>query len=299
MNIKEINTYRKDLVMNGITSDALEEREFLMEKKVNDEKGNVITEILYYPNGSIIQQLEYLYDDKGNLIEETLEEEGSEIAERKSHNYLENGQKHKTYVHYIDGTYDTIEYIYDDKSRLISKVTTDSDGEIDGRKEYKYQNNKLVKETEYDYEDNISDEITYDYDENGNLKEMIHYDGVEKETIKTLHEYDEKGHRIETLIYNTKGKLVEKHGFLYDEKGRVVEATEETPYENNNTTMQYDDKGNIIEQKEVNEDGEINHFVERKFDENNNLLQSSVKIDRHGQGMNQDYTIRNEIIYFE
>ncbi len=299
MNIKEINTYRKDLVMNGITSDALEEREFLMEKKVYNEKGNLITEISYYPNGSIIQQLGFFYDDNGNLIEETLEEEGSEIAERKSHDYLENGKKHKTYVHYMDGSYDTIEYIYDDKGRLISKITTDPDGDVDQRKEYKFQDDKLLKETEYDYEDNITDEITYDYDENGNLTEMTHYDGIEKITIKTLHEYDDQGRRVESLIYNTKGKLVEKHGFSYDEEDRVVKATEETPYENNITTMQYDEKGNIIEQKEVNEEGEINHFVKRKFDDNNNLLQSSVKIDRHGQGMNQDYTIRNEIIYFE
>lgn len=299
MNIKEINTYRKDLVMNGITSDALEEREFLMEKKVYDEKGNLVTEISYYPNGSIIQQLGYLYDDNGNLIEETLEEEASGIAERKSHDYSENGKKHKTYVHYLDGTYDTIEYIYDDKGRLISKITTDSEGDVDQRKEYKFQDDKLLKETEYDHEDNILDEITYNYDDKGNLMEMTHYDGIEKVTIKTLHEYDEKDRRTGTLIYNAKGKLVEKHGFLFDEKDRIVEATEETPYENNITTMQYDENDNIIEQKEVNAEGEINHFVKRKFDDNNNLLQSSVKIDRHGQGMNQDYTIRNEMIYFE
>lgn len=299
MNIKEINTYRKDLVMDGITSDALEEREFLMEKKVYDEKGNLITEISYYPDGSIIQQLEYSYDEKGNLKEETLEEEGSEVAERKTHDYLENGKKHKTYVHYLDGSYDTIEYIYDDKGRLISKITTDSEGEVDQRKEYKFQDDKLLKETEYDHEDNITDELTYNYDDKGNLKEMTHYDGIEKISVKTLHEYDEKGRRIESIIYNNKGKPVEKHGFSYDEEDRVIEATEETAYENNTTTMQYDAKGNIIEQKEVNEDGEINHFVERTFDENNNLLESSVKIDRHGQGMNQDYTIRNEIIYFE
>ena len=63
--------------------------------------------------------------------------------------------------------------------------------------------------------------------------------------------------------------------------------------------LTYDDKGNMISQLESNEAGELNHRILRKFDENNNLIEIAVTIDRHGMGLNQNYSIHYSYEYFE
>jgi hypothetical protein len=49
---------------------------------------------------------------------------------------------------------------------------------------------------------------------------------------------------------------------------------------------------------ESDDNGELNHRIIRKFNENNNLAEVLVTIDRHGRGLNQNYMIQYLYEYF-
>ena len=88
--------------------------------------------------------------------------------------------------------------------------------------------------------------------------------------------------------------------FFYkeDEKGQLVEIIEKTPYSRSITQLLYDDKGNMIDQLESNAAGELINRISRKFNEENNLAEVAVTHDHHGMGLNQNYVIHYDYVYF-
>jgi YD repeat-containing protein len=112
------------------------------------------------------------------------------------------------------------------------------------------------------------------------------------------YEYNETGIRTEACTYNSEDKLIARTVYTVDEKERLIELFEEDQFHKTTTTFAYDDKDNMIEQLETNKAGELNSRIIRKFDENNNLLEVAVTIDRHGVGYNQNYVVHYEYEYF-
>ena len=82
--------------------------------------------------------------------------------------------------------------------------------------------------------------------------------------------------------------------FFIEENDRIIQVLEEDQYKKDTTNITYDKKGNIIEEKEYNIKNQLNHKVIKKYNDNNDIIESAVFIDRHEQGINQDYVVRYE-----
>lgn len=130
-----------------------------------------------------------------------------------------------------------------------------------------------------------SDDITYEYDENGNmiLKVNIDEDG---DVDRYTYEYDENGNLV--LQKHTGPDWYEyEFTFGYDENGNMLFSKEE--YEDGDksqTTYQYDENGNMISEVSIDRNGDKSEYT-YKYDKNGNCI-SEVSID--GDGEIRDYS---------
>ncbi|GEM_PF-4335471 len=186
---------------------------------------------------------------------------------------------------------------YYNKEGFITKFERKySDGGIAIRSEYKYNNlGQLISQTDYEDED-VSNEIVYQYDAKGNLikEENLIIDeqciatynefGQIIELIKQSYlgnykyqyEYNEAGLQSKTfeIVDNT---ILSMSLFSYDSKKQLID---ESIYDDSTLvsqrTIEYDDKGNIVKQKTKKNNSKSIYELkfEYKYDEYNNWIES-------------------------
>lgn len=257
-----------------------------------NEKGHIIKEISYSSDEKPEQMTTYKYNDADQLIEEILFDEENEIAERKTYEYDEKGRILKKFIHYADDTFDTVHYIYNEDGLLVNKHIVDADGIEENKHVYEYKNGNLIRAAEYDKEGNILAEETWKYDEKGHEIEMTKWNKEDDMLISTLVDYFENGDRQKVRVYNQEEELVEKTLFEEDEKGTLVRMIEEDPYNLNTTEFVYDEHENLIEQTELSREGEVKSRVTRAYNEDNEMVETVIFIDRQGAGVNQHYKMK-------
>jgi len=297
--IKTITINKYDYMLTKPGTDFTDVKPVISSFTEFDKEGHTLTEISYLGDGSIEQQCEYKYNEKGESISEILINDEGFVDEKKSLEYNDKGQLVKEFLFYQDESFDTSEFIYDADGNLLEKVTKDHDGIPESRKEYKYENKHLISEAAFDGEGNIITEVNYVYDENGNETEIKQYVAEDEKRIRSEFAYDDHSRKKEAYAYNTKDELVAKNLYKLDDKGQVIEIVEEDQFSKSNTVIEYDEKGNMVSQLESNEAGELNQRILRKFDENDNLIEVAVTIDKHGVGLNQNYVLHYSYEYFD
>lgn len=290
--IKIVKIFRKDI--NDL--DDTTEKGYLESLTEHDENGNVISEITFLPDGTVEGKYEYIYDDKGNLIEEINYFSENEIAERKTYVRDDKGTVSEAFIHYQDDTKDRINYEYDEKGNLIKKTTINEDGEVESEETFEYQNGKLIVKELKEF-GNVTGREEYEYDESGKIVQQTITGDEEDGTI--VNTFDEKGNINGHLRYNQHDKLIGKSVYSFDEKGNMTGIVEETPYEKNISVLEYDENGNLISQVQTNKLNEINHTIKRKYNDQNDVTESKVFINMHGQDVDSEYIIYYEYEYFD
>jgi hypothetical protein len=119
-------------------------------KTIHDENGNLIGEDRYDDDGNLIGRMLYKYDENNHLVGEETYDETGELEEKLSYERDADGKILNKFVHYLDGSVDTMKYEYVGK-HLSRKVLMDEDGEIETEEKFTYNGDKLVKEEKYDY----------------------------------------------------------------------------------------------------------------------------------------------------
>lgn len=261
-----------------------------------DKNGNVILEVRYNKNGGIEEKYVNNFNELGQLIEEIIYLSDDEIAQHKTFEYNENGNVVKAHKHYQDESKDTISYRYDE-GRLVEKITADSEDEMEAKEELKYDGSRLMSRKVYEYDELVLDE-SYDYDEAGNLIEQTKWT-TEEQDSKYYNLFNEKGNLIKTLTSSIKDELLAKSEYYYDEEGLLEKIEEETIHGKNITSLEYDENNNSIKQIEKNQHGEINNEAERKYNENQDVVEAEVFVNFHGMGINQHYILKYDYQYFE
>jgi antitoxin component YwqK of YwqJK toxin-antitoxin module len=296
--IKKSATLNKyDLVAENIHAKELEVKGMKYSYNEYDAKGNETLEIKYNAKGRIEEKYKNAYDDNGFLIEEITYLDGKEIAEHKTYERDEKGVILKAFKHYQDDSKDTLEYKYDENGLLLEVKTIDSYGEVEATEISEYENGKLILKEKHEY-DELMEKDTYQYDDNGNVIENEHWT-EEAGTVRFANSFDDRNNLIESLIYNKKGDLVSKSVYTYNDQNKIVTVIEEAPGVVNTTEIAYDDHGNAIKQEEKNKESLINNSVIRTFNENNDVVETTVFIDLHGRGVNQNYTLKFEYEYYD
>lgn len=238
-------------------------------KNIFDKNGNLIGEDRYDQGGTLISRMLYKYNHKNLLTVEESYDETGELQEKLVYDYDENGRILKKFVHYLDGTVDTITYKYigDNLSR---KVLFNENGEKETEEQFSFNGDKMIKEEKFDY-GKLIEKNEFKYDLNGNLIETIRFkDG---KFSKVVNEYDGKRNRTRTFTYNKKDKLIGKSLYEFDEAGNRIVVQEEDRFRKNTVKMTYDENGNVTSQVEMNSDGGLNYEVFKKYDDESKLTE--------------------------
>lgn len=289
-------TYHLDL---GSTEDPETKTIETLQQKVDfDLQGNVTEHIQYLPDGSIEDRVINNYNAEGNLVEEVLYDPDGEIAEHRTLEFSEKGTLLKEIKHYEDGSQDIITYRYDEAGHITEKIFGDDTGWIEKREIFTFEDDKLTTVKELDEEGALLKESTFTYDEGGNLEESSESPngemGGRKVTVYNSHSLPEV-----IKYYSPSGNLIARTKYEYNEKGQVTGISEETQSNTSSSHTEYDEFDNavVVEDRSANE--ELNHRIERTFDENGNLLTSHVFINGHGRNPNQHYLERIEYAFFD
>jgi YD repeat-containing protein len=297
--IQEILIFKKEILLKSAHQNHLEEHEYLFSRSTYTHSGKVASEIHYSPDGKINQEYKFAYDDKGFLLEEILLEDGGFVADHKKYDMNNTGKIEKEYRYYSDGSFDTIEYVYNDKGQVVKSTTIDPDGEIEHIEEFEYESDLLVHYKAFDGEGDLISEKKTTYDEKGNPVEWLESDALEGTSLRIEAEYYPSGNKKQTLVWNEDDELIEKTLLTEDVNGRLAEVVEENANRKNTIRYEYDTEGNIIKQEEFDKKNNLVSSVSRVFAPGHQLISSDVFIDGAGRGLSKNYSLRHEYVYFE
>lgn len=287
--LKSTISYRASNV-DGLNEEEILSHEKVYQKTSFDEKGNVLSEETITPEGILEHKAVYAYTAEGLIREEILMEEDDFVSEHRTMEYNSEGKLITERLHYLDESYDETVFEYDSAGLLISKITTDSDGEITSKVFLSYENGKLVKESEHNEDGDELSSSEFKFDEEGNLVEEIYKGGAEE--YASTHEYDADGHRKVSRKYNNYGHLIERYTYTRDESGRLTGVKEESASGIELMHMEYDEAGNVILQESTTESEEVVSRIERTYIANNLVNTSTVYIAGKGQRTPQNYRLR-------
>jgi len=293
--IKSITVFKSDH-QAGKPAVANEDKGYKYSFAEMNANGDVILDMKYNTAGVADEKSIRLFNENGQLIEEFYYIQEDEIADHSTYQTDENGNIIREVKHYADGTKDTIDYSYDLQGNILEKITTDSENEVEAKEIYTYQNNKLTEKKEYEFGELVGKE-SIRYDDSGKSIENSKWQ-MDGESHRNKYTWDESGRLEKILTYNKANKLIAKILYSYNDGNKATEIEEETLHGRTITTLRYDEHGNVVEQTETNREGGINNTVSRKFNEQNDVIETRVFIDLHGTGINQEYTLKYEYEYF-
>ena len=160
--------------------------------------------------------------------------------------------------------YDPLRYIYDENGR-IAKVQTIGDA----RRRVDNGNSEISEWEILYYADNVTEELTLVYDENGVLLSGRYGDGRE-----VIYRCDDQGRVVGNNTYFIEG--VGQYSYTYDENGRLVQTVKDSKswlheYTESRTTVtyEYDENGHLKKTRTVLEypdNGEMVLGLERVYE---------------------------------
>ena len=251
------------------------------------------------------QETVYEYDQQGFLIRETLKEGDGTVMEEKSFEPDEKQRIAREFLHYADGSKDTITYRYDDQGHLVEKKSEDEDGDVEQVKVFEYHNGLLTRKAVYDEELNPdggseepAEEVLFIYDDGGRILEEETRNNIDGFYRHKVHVYNDNWHRIAVKVYDDEENLIERVLMDPDEEGRPVRMVEENRKKKNTLNLRYNNKGNIVHQEEYDLKGNLLNTVSRAYDEKGRLLSSEVDIRMPPQGPPRRYVVEHRYSFY-
>lgn len=230
------------------------------ENQAASDEPYVLIRETYTKNGTVT---EYAYDEDGDKISETVtypDKPDETLYREYTTRYQEDGSKIVTESQtMLQATREAIsnatyEYTYNPEGLLVRKAGF-YDGQLDG-------------------------EVTYEYDENGNLT----YQSETKATslgnaMAKKCEYDEAGNLVKETLLDSDGNVNRVYTYEYDADGKQIlqhefnaAGEEKLSYELCEWKYEYDEEGRVIEEwKEGTEHGGKFEHYEYEYDENGNV----------------------------
>ena len=282
----DLNSEQKEPIPNLLTKELF-----------YDEFGNLIKEITYNPPGIVDQTIESKYDDQDRMIEEICFDGDHELLEKTLFEWDAEGKKTKEEKHYLDGSFDITNFIYNSDANLIERIQRDDEGEVESKEVFIYQDKYLIEHLKYGENEELENKKTFSFKE-GKLSAEIHWDIIEQIETRKEYRFTTDGNVEKELYYNSKGDLVKKTEYLKYNNHNVVEFMEEDAYHKNTTKLAYNENNNIILQEQINAAEEINHRIERIFDQDQRPIETLTFVNSRGQGVNLHFKEIHQYEYF-
>lgn len=187
------------LLILGIKAQEMETYKLTgIRKFTYDEKGNKSGKLIFDSLGNLLKSVKYFYDQKGNKVgTEKRLADGSLLVVYK-YEYDENGLK-----------------VRSKKNELVRQVKS---GKV-------YWNNTIGKceKTNYYCEEELLKVIHYQYNERGDVREMISCNAHGELIGQYTYKYNYKRDGFEKETYNKENCLIKLSKYLWDERGNKIE----------------------------------------------------------------------------
>jgi hypothetical protein len=290
----KINIYNITYAPNASGDlEVIKEKELAQTSEFN-AKGHEISKEVFDDEYSVFAKELYEYDEKGQLLSEQFLDYDGQLVQKVCYEYNENGNVVKMLEQYEDyeELYSTI-FKFD--GTLLTQVDHFIDDEFDfTEKKLVYENQKLIKEIQYDEYSETKNIITNKYNDKGLLIKSVRDEVQEKDRRTFELFYDDQNNKVKELIYNYKDKLIAAQYIRYDEKNREVESEWEDVDHYKKTVLEYEDD-RIKSINYFNKEGQVTGKIENFYDENKNLIQS--KRFEFDQAYTNDLYLAQETIY--
>lgn len=228
-----------------------------------DDRGNMLKDVVFKPNGEIESALGYTYDERNRLTEEIHYYEGGDTGERIRFKLDEEGNRIEIETTYADGSISLKKIVRFEN--MVSVKSYDEDGDFESEELIKYNDKGgVIEEIEYNEDRNIVKQDIYEYDEKDRLKSKTEYAENNEFIVKILVEYNEKGNVSSETHLTRKNEVLRKNSYEYDEAGNQI------GWGNNQhiTKTSLDDNGNPVKEEVLNAaNGLVENFKEFKYNE--------------------------------
>lgn len=239
-----------------------------------DRNGNQISKKYYKVNGEIKNTWNTIYDKNNNRIADIRLNSNDSLTSKTTYDYNQNGKLIREIQYNSDCK---VENSFKAKYNLKNKITEEkwfkSDTLLIYRRETFYENDKVSASISYNSNGEINSKALYEYDNRGNKikTKYIGENNLTKSILKYKYNNDRKKVKEET--YNSSGELTAIKTWKYDENGYKLEKTVFIPSSQNRkkTTYQNDVHGNMIERVKYIDDV-ISYKSIYDYDQNNNQI---------------------------
>jgi uncharacterized protein YcfL len=221
----DARTLKQILVFKSGFNSGKESRRYLLERRVYDEKGLLLSDVTYEESGAVDYRNEYVYDAKGRKIKDTY------FLGNKCHSISEFTYNHNDSIHLIvvckpDAKVDfTIQPRYNKKGFNYLDICRGADKKI--RFWDTYERNavgRLEKWTRFNPDSTVRSKVVYKYDRQG--REIKNTCSGELGGTY-FYKYNKRGLKSEETARTTKVKsFLWLKAYVYDKWGNVVKIVQ-------------------------------------------------------------------------
>jgi hypothetical protein len=214
---------------NMIEKNELDSDGSLLKKEIfkyNDEL-KMIESNVFYSDGSLKEKIAYKYDEKSNKVQMSSYDSDGSLIMKHTYMYDKKGNMSEDNIYYEGRLLRKHIYIYDEKGNMIEENDINSfKSELDptsSKHTYKYDNyGNIIERRHYNLIDNrlLSNTVNR-YDKNNKVIEFKYFISDGKLSTNITYKYDEKGNLTEEYNY-WYGSLDYKYIYLYDENGNWI-----------------------------------------------------------------------------
>lgn len=289
MAVKEIKVYRfaskshEELGEQPVLNEG-----YLIERRVHDEKDNLLISEELGEGETVSEKLEYQYDDQGRIV---LHRHyfADELSEEVEITYNDSGKPVKEVITFLDGSKTENLYRYNDAGKLEKKEVKDEEGGMEMEETFEYEDGELVRHAKYNSEGVLTDEYKFIYrEEDGKkvLSEELEEHPLDGVQFRTVHRKDG------SVTYDKKGGIYSSIKKVLDEKGREAENHVKTLNRQVSIFYRYDEKDQLVGEERQN--GGMTNFISRKIYNNEGKLLLCTITDA-SSGLFTDYYVYGEI----
>ncbi|MEI6433765.1 MAG: hypothetical protein WCP32_02895 [Bacteroidota bacterium] len=216
---KSIAVTRFDYIIKNLMDEELNIQGNLNHYSEFDSEGRPLKEIRYTQEGAFEEMIGYEYDDLGRLKRESYFPEENELAEEVVYTNSDSGRIIQALKNYQDGSVDTIDYLYNDAGRLVKKVVTNDENEVEQTEIFSYENENLINHETFDGDGTLI-EIPSTVSTSSHQSRIIRNESGQEISEEEL---DENGEVIMSVKrnYNSDGRPDEVEVFI-DGQGRMI-----------------------------------------------------------------------------
>lgn len=222
---RNARTLKQILVFKSGFDSGKESKRYLLERRVYDEKGLLLSDVTYKESGAVDRKNEYVYDAKGRKIKDTYFQ-GNKCHSISEFIYNNNKSIHMIVVCKPDTKVDfTIQPSYDKKGFNYLDICRDKDHKIRFWDTYeRNESGELKTWTRFNPDSTVRSRVIYNYDRKG--REIKNTCSGELSGTY-FYKYNKRGLKSEEIGRNTSDKsFLWLKTYLYDQSNNLVKIVE-------------------------------------------------------------------------